>query len=190
MQRLWPGKEISLYNLPATLWLATQENQMAIDMFLNMGATIKGETQDSAQKAAGDIDILAWSWGMSQSGSTHVGGGGGAGKANFQDLSLTKYIDKASTALMIALAKGSHIPVCKLLVRKAGEGQQKYVELTMTNVIVTSVSTGGSGGEDRLTENITLNFGEVKFEYFLQNAKGVTASGGVLDYNIAGNISK
>jgi type VI secretion system secreted protein Hcp len=57
-------------------------------------------------------------------------------------------------------------------------------------VLVTSVSTGGSGGEDRLTENLTLNFAEVKFEYFLQNEKGVTASGGVFNWDIAGNISK
>lgn len=163
---------------------------MAIDMFLNLGATIKGETQDSAQKAAGDIDVLAWSWGASNSGSFHAGGGGGTGKANFQDISITKYLDKSSAAIMVALAKGSHIPVAKLLVRKAGEGQQKYLELTMSKVLVTSVSTGGSGGEDRLTENISLNFAEVKMEYFLQNEKGVTASGGVFNWDIAGNISK
>lgn len=163
---------------------------MAVDMFLNLGATIKGETKDSAQKEAGDIDVLAWSWGASNSGSFHTGGGGGAGKANFQDLSVTKYLDKSSPALLSALAKGSHIPTAKLLVRKAGEGQQKYLEITLTNVLVTSVSTGGSGGEDRLTENISLNFAEVKFEYFLQNDKGVTASGGEFHYDIAGNITK
>lgn len=163
---------------------------MAVDMFINLGASIKGETQDSAQKAAGDVDVLAWSWGASNSGSFHTGGGGGAGKANFQDLSFTKYLDKASPALLIALAKGSHIPTAKLLVRKAGEGQQKYLEITMNKVLVTSVSSGGSGGEDRLTENVTLNFAEVKFEYFLQNDKGVTASGGVFNWDIAGNISK
>jgi type VI secretion system secreted protein Hcp len=159
-------------------------------MFINLGATIKGETQDSAQKGAGDVDVLAWSWGASNSGSFHAGGGGGAGKANFQDLSFTKYLDKASPAILIALAKGSHIPTAKLLVRKAGEGQQKYLEITMNKVLVTSVSTGGSGGEDRLTENVTLNFAEVKFEYFLQNEKGVTASGGVFNWDIAGNITK
>jgi type VI secretion system secreted protein Hcp len=163
---------------------------MAVDMFLNLGDTIKGETQDKTQKAAGDIDVLAWSWGASNSGSFHAGGGGGAGKANFQDISITKYLDKASPALLIALAKGSHIPVAKLLVRKAGDGQQKYLELTMTKVLVTSVSTGGSGGEDRLTENVSLNFAEVKFEYFLQNEKGVTASGGVFNWDIAANASK
>ncbi len=163
---------------------------MAMDMFLNMGANIKGETQDSAQKGAGDIDILAWSWGMSNAGSFHGGGGGGAGKANFQDISLTKYIDKASTAIMIALAKGSHIPECKILIRKAGEGQQKYMEITMEKVLVTSVSTGGSGGEDRLTENITLNFAQCKVEYFTQNEKGVTASAGIFTWDIAGNVSR
>ncbi len=160
---------------------------MAVDMFMEMGDKIKGETQDKDFKGKGGIDVLAWSWGMSQSGSAHVGGGAGQGRASFQDLSFTKYLDRASPALMVALAKGSHIDECKLTCRKAGEGQQKYVEIVMKHVIVSSVSTGGSGGEDRLTENVTLNFGEVSFEYFLQDAKGKTASGGKLAWNIAQN---
>ena len=162
---------------------------MALDMFLNMGAKIKGESRDKAQGPKGDIDILAWSWGMSQSGTTHTGGGGGAGKANFQDISVTKYVDSASNALMTALAKGSHIDKCVLLVRKAGEGQQKYIEITMEEVLVTSVSTGGSGGEDRLTENITLNFAKVAFEYSKQDAKGGVGAGAPFTWNIAENVA-
>ena len=77
---------------------------MALDMFLNMGPTIKGETRDKEQSKTSDIDILSWSWGMSQSGTTHTGRGGGAGKANFQDISITKYVDSASNGLMTALA--------------------------------------------------------------------------------------
>lgn len=162
---------------------------MAMDMFINMGAKIKGESRDKAQGPKGDIDILAWSWGMSQSGSTHVGVGGGAGKASFQDISFTKYIDSASQSLMGSLAKGSHIDKCVLLVRKAGEGQQKYIEITMEDVIVTSVSTGGSGGEDRLTENVTLNFAKVAFDYLKQDTKGATASAGIFKWNIAENVA-
>ena len=104
---------------------------MAVDMFMEMGDKIKGEAQDKVMKEKGAIDVLSWSWGMSQSGTTHMGSGGGAGKANFQDLSFTKYVDKATHAIMTALAKGSHIPECKLTCRKAGEGQQKYIEITM-----------------------------------------------------------
>jgi type VI secretion system secreted protein Hcp len=162
---------------------------MALDMFLNMGAKIKGESRDKVQGPKGDIDILAWSWGMSQSGTTHTGGGGGAGKANFQDISVTKYVDSASNALMTALAKGSHIDKCVLLVRKAGEGQQKYIEITMEEVLVTSVSTGGSGGEDRLTENVTLNFAKVAFEYSKQDAKGGVGAGAPFTWNIAENVA-
>lgn len=162
---------------------------MALDMFINLGATIKGESRDKVQGPKGDVDVLAWSWGMSQSGSTHMGGGGGAGKANFQDLSFTKYVDSASSALMVALAKGSHITEVVLMVRKAGEGQQKYILITMKEVIVTSVSTGGSGGEDRLTENVTLNFAEVKFDYTPQDSKGTVAGDKTFAWNIAENVA-
>jgi len=159
---------------------------MAVDMFINMGA-IKGESRDKTQGAAGDIDVLAWSWGMSQSGTTHMGGGGGSGKASFQDLSFTKYIDSATNALMNALAKGTHLEKVVLMVRKAGEGQKKYILITMEEVLVTSISTGGSGGEDRLTENVTLNFGKVAFAYTPQDVKGTVAGDKTFTYDIAGN---
>jgi type VI secretion system secreted protein Hcp len=158
-------------------------------MFINMGGTIKGESIDKDQGPKGDIDVLAWSWGMSQSGTTHMGGGGGSGKASFQDLSFTKYVDSATNALMTALAKGTHIDKVELMVRKAGDGQKKYIFITMEQVLVTSLSTGGSGGEDRLTENVTLNFAKVNFAYTPQNAKGTVAGDKTFAYDIAGNAA-
>ena len=160
---------------------------MTVDMFLNMGPNIKGETRDKTQKSKKDIDILAWSWGVSQSGSFHTGGGGGAGKANFQDLSATKYIDTASHALLKHCSDGTHIDKCVLLCRKAGGKQEKYIEITMEKCMVTSISTGGSGGEDRLTENISINFAKIKFEYFEQDDKGATKSAGEFTYDIEAN---
>ena len=50
----------------------------AVDMFLDIEGEISGESQDKVHKD--EIDVLAWSWGVSQSGSFHVGGGGGAGE--------------------------------------------------------------------------------------------------------------
>lgn len=124
---------------------------------------------------------------MSQSGTTHMGGGGGSGKASFQDLSFTKYIDSATNALMTSLAKGTHLPKVVLTVRKAGDGQSKYILITMEEVLITSISTGGSGGEDRLTENITLNFGKVTFAYSPQDVSGTVAGDKTFAYDIAGN---
>src|SRR5471032_257545 len=143
---------------------------MAMDMFIQIGA-LKGESVDKVH--AGKTDVLAWSWGLSNSGSAHVGGGAGAGKVNVQDLSFTKYIDKSTPDLMLASCNGKHYGSALLTVRKAGEKPLEYLKITMTEVLITSVSTGGSGGEDRLTENVTLNFAAVKVDY-VEQAKGGT----------------
>ena len=142
---------------------------MAVDMFLKI-EDLKGESADDAHK--GEIDVLAWSWGASQSGTMHTGGGAGAGKANFQDVSVTKYVDKSSHALLKAVAVGQHIKSALLTVRKAGEKPLEYIKLTMKNCLISSVSTGGSGGEDRLTENISINFGNFSYEYTPQKEDG------------------
>jgi len=156
-------------------------------MFIKIG-DIKGESQDKTH--GGEIDVLAWSWGMSQSGDMHVGGGGGAGKVSIQDVSLTKYIDKSSPVLMTACSDGSQYKEAKLVVRKAGKTPLEYLIITMNDVIITSVSTGGSGGEDRLTENVTLNFSAVKVDYQEQKPDG-SKEGGPVKYgwDIAANVA-
>jgi type VI secretion system secreted protein Hcp len=158
---------------------------MAVDMFIKIDG-IKGESKDN--KHTDEIDVLAWSWGASQSGTFHSGGGGGAGKANFQDLSITKYVDSASTNLLKHVANGQHIKDAVLTVRKAGgDNPVEYMIVTMTDVMVTSYQTGGSGGEDRLTENITLNFAKVESKYTPQDAKGAGGSQMTFGWNIEAN---
>jgi type VI secretion system secreted protein Hcp len=155
---------------------------MAVDMFLAI-KDVKGEAHDKAHKE--EIDVLAWSWGVSQSGTMHVGGGGGGGKADFQDISVTKWIDKASATLMRMCATGEHIPDATLTVRKAGKSPLEYLVLKMYEILVTSVSTGGSGGEDRLTENITLNFAKIDVTYKDQKADGTAGKTFESKFNIA-----
>jgi len=132
----------------------------AVDMFLKIEG-IDGEATDKKHK--GEIDVLSWSWGMSQSGSS---GSGETGKVNVQDFSYTKFIDKSTPKIYEKLSSGKHIPTIELSISdKKYSGKQTYLKYTLTNVLVTSVSTGGSGGEDRPTENITLNFAEIKVTY-------------------------
>jgi type VI secretion system secreted protein Hcp len=159
---------------------------MAVDMFMEL-ATINGESGDKVYKPKKAIDVLAWSWGMSQSGSFHSATGGGAGKANFQDLSFTKYVDNASPTLMQMCATGGHIATGTLTVRKAGTTPLEYIKLKLTKVMVTAVTTGGSGGEDRLTENVTLNFSAFEFEYTPQLPNGGGGTMVPFKFDIAAN---
>jgi type VI secretion system secreted protein Hcp len=158
---------------------------MAVDMFIKIG-DLKGESVDSKHKD--EIDVLAWSWGMSQSGTTHHGTGGGSGKVNVQDLSITKHIDKSSPNLMQYCCNGKHFAEALLTVRKAGENPLEYLKIKMQDLIISSVSTGGSGGEDRLTENVVLNFAKFHVDYTPQKKDGSGEAAITVGWNIAENV--
>ena len=137
---------------------------MAVDVFLKIDE-VKGESRDSEHKE--EIDVLAWSWGVSNSGTYHLGGGAGAGKANFQDITVTKYVDKASPSFMNSCASGAHYPKAVMVARKSGGKKPiNYFTITMDKVFVSSYQTGGSGsgGDDRITETVTPNFSEVEVQ--------------------------
>jgi type VI secretion system secreted protein Hcp len=161
---------------------------MAVDMFMlikEKGKNVDGESKDKTHTK--EIDVLAWSWGLSNSGSAATGGGGGAGKVNVQDLSFTKYVDSSSPKLMLACCEGTHYSDATLVVRKAGGKPVEYIKIKMTEVLVTSLSTGGSGGEDRLTENVTLNFAKVTVDYVPQKDDGTAGTAIPMSWDIAAN---
>jgi type VI secretion system secreted protein Hcp len=158
---------------------------MAVDMFLKLGK-LGGESRDAKHK--GEIDVLAWSWGASNSGTAHTGGGAGAGKVNVQDLSVTKYVDIATPEIFLHCCNGKHIDEATLIVRKAGGDPLEYITIVMTDCMITSLSTGGSGGEDRLTENVTINFGAVKLTYKEQTEKGVAGKAPSVGWSMSKNV--
>ena len=140
----------------------------AVDMFIKID-TIEGESTDKTHGK--EIDVLSWSFGASQSGSM-AGGGGGAGKVSMQDFTFTKSFDKSSPKLFEALATGQHLKEAKLVLRSAGGSQLEYLVITFSDVLISSYSTGGSSGDDRPTESVSLNFAQIKMSYVEQDAKG------------------
>ncbi len=157
---------------------------MASDIFAKIG-TIKGESQDAKHKD--EIEVLSWSWGVNQSGSMAYGGGGGEGKASFHDFNFTHHIDKASPVLMKACATGEHIKDATITVRKAGKGQQEFLIIKMTDVIVTSVADSGVGDDAATAENVSIRFAKVDLEYKPQKPDGSLDVGLHFTYDIKGN---
>jgi type VI secretion system secreted protein Hcp len=95
----------------------------------------------------------------------------------FQDLSFIHRIDKASPVLMKACATGEHIKDATITVRKAGKGQQEYLIVTLTDVMVTTVSTSVVAEGDATIEAVTLAFAKVDLEYKPQKADGSLDAG-------------
>ena len=143
--------------------LATSRAQAALDMFLEIPG-VAGESTTAGYE--NQINVLAWSFGGSK---VECGGG-----LNLQYLSLTKYADKSTVDLHAAMAAGTVFPTITLrVVRPAGPVTQS---LQLSNATVTSISTGGSGGEDRLTENVTFYFSQVTITYTYVDGSGKAGS--------------
>jgi type VI secretion system secreted protein Hcp len=125
-----------------------------------------------------EIDVISWSWGITQTGSAHIGSGGGAGSADVHDLTVVKYVDKASPLLASACFNGSHLKKATLTCIKVAGGDPgkpkttiDFVKVTMTGtVMISSFSPGGSGSDDRFTETVTIHFSDVEYDYTGQKA--------------------
>lgn len=155
--------------------------------YLKLG-DIKGESSDSKHKNW--IDVESWSWGESRSAGaasdmrmkgSKIGQNApaSAGKANVQDISITKSSDKSSPKLAEAAVKGkvfsspaprgsltTFVPAgtCRVGARYPnGSLETETMRFEMENIMVTSCATGGSGGSGGMvpTEQISLNYEKV-----------------------------
>ncbi len=149
---------------------------MPADMFLKVEG-IDGESTDD--KHADWIEVLSFNQGVTQQASSIASssGGGATQRADFQDLSIAKLLDKATPKLLLACAKGEHIPTVKLELCRAGGDKMTYMEIEMTNVIISSVGIGGGGGE--ATESVTFDYGKIKWNYIKQKRADGSPGGNI-----------
>ena len=139
------------------------------DMFLKFG-DIKGESTDDKHKD--EIQLLSFSFGATQPGSSGHGGGAGVGRVSLHDFSISKYVDKSSPKLFEACAAGTHTATADLICRKAGGTQQEYLKIHLKDVLISSIQTSGSDRGDLPTESLTLNYSYIKIDYASQDSKG------------------
>src|SRR4051812_42557661 len=107
---------------------------------MSSDATIKFDGIDGESvKPKGEIDVLSWTWNVSQPSASASGGGSGKGKALPGDFQFAHLYDKASPVLAKHCVSGKHFPTMKLTARKAGEGQQDFLVVTLKEVFIIGV---------------------------------------------------
>ncbi len=157
---------------------------MATTTFIKFDG-IDGESTHKDHK--GEIEVLSWSWGLTNSGSP-TGGGSGTGKATPQELRVVHRYDKASPVLAKMAASGRHVRTAMLSARKAGEGQKDFLKITMKEVFITSVAAhdDGSGA----SEELAMRYGSIDFSYAPQTAKGSLGTPVAFNWNVkTGKVS-
>ena len=146
---------------------------MATEIFAKIG-DIKGESLDTKHKD--EIDVLSFAWGVTNPGPTGGGTGSGTGKPTFQDLQIVHAIDNATPALLLACATGRRIAEATISHRKAGENQQDFLIVKLSDVTITSV--GQTGAEVQpYAETIALKYRKVDLNYRRQKPDGSLDAG-------------
>ena len=156
---------------------------MAVDFFLKLSNSIKGESVDQNHKD--EIAVMSFSWGASQTTSVAGTGGSGAGKANLADFSIMKNYDKASVPLFQSLLKGTHIDTGVLTASKAGGDGKPFIQLSFGELFVTSTQLSGSS--EVPMESVSFSYNTLKTEYFQQNDKGILTAAGSVSYDLKQN---
>jgi type VI secretion system secreted protein Hcp len=142
---------------------------MASDIFLKIG-DIKGESLDDKHKD--EIDVMSFSWGLTQAGTAHPVGGASIGKAQFSDFNFTSNMSKASPKLFLACATGEHIKEATLSGRRpGGDKQSDYIVIKMTDVLISSYQTAGAQGGSP-TDAVSMAYAKIEFAYTSQGADG------------------
>jgi type VI secretion system secreted protein Hcp len=115
----------------------------------------------------GHIDVLSFSWGVSQTAVYGAGASGKeakAGRANFSDLSIMKVLDKTTPLLCDHCATGDILKKVYLLYDKpVGDKQAPYFRIWIKDALITSVQLSGSS--ENPTESVTFAFQGVEIAY-------------------------
>lgn len=152
---------------------------MAIELFLKLTG-IDGESTDAKHK--GEIDVLAWSWGLSHEVTST--GGGATGPTKVDGVSIQKLVDLASPLLLSASAESKKISDGTLTTRKAGGGE--FLLFKMTNVVVTSVNVAASEATNAPTESVNLSFSKLEFTYQATKPDGTPGAKKSFKFDVTG----
>jgi type VI secretion system secreted protein Hcp len=100
--------------------------------------------------------------------------GGGSGKAEFQEFTVKKAVDKASAQLYLAIGAGSHFDDVQLVLRKTtgdtNNASEVFLKWTYNMLVVERVTW--SHADPHPEEEVMFRFGACHFEYWAQDDKG------------------
>lgn len=133
---------------------------------------IDGEAKDKDHK--GWSDILSLSWGLHRAGSGATGQTRRRGVVTVEDVVCTKEYDKSSPKLAEAVCTGKVFPKVEIHNTSTyGEARATFLKYELKNVLVSMHSVAAAGGGDAVpTEQMSLNFEEVKQTYIEYDSKG------------------
>jgi type VI secretion system secreted protein Hcp len=135
-------------------------------MAVNAYLIIKGRPGPSTTKKDA-IDILSFSFGVSQNSVIGAGSSGGearAGRADVSNISIMKVADKLTPFLFEDCVLGTYLDEVDVIYDKPlGKNQEDYYKIHMEKALITSWQASGSS--ENPTESVSFAFEKIKVSY-------------------------
>jgi type VI secretion system secreted protein Hcp len=142
---------------------------MAVNAYL-----LVADAPGPSTSKTGYIDVLSFSFGVSQTSTYGTGASGKeskAGRADFSNLSIMKVLDKTSPILFDHCASGNILEKVILVYDKpVGDKQADYFRVFLKDALITSLQLSGSN--ENPTESVSFAFQAVEIAYKAEDDKG------------------
>jgi len=137
----------------------------AADIYLQIPG-IPGDSPD--RDHPGWIEVQSY---QNEMGRGAISAGGASGRTATHEIVVTKFLDKASPKLHEAMARGTHIPKVTIeLMRGSGESRVKYMQITLTDVLISRIASAAGKGP-MPTEQVSLNYANEEVSYAAQTLR-------------------
>lgn len=130
------------------------------------------------------IEVSSFQWGVGRGISSPVGGSEDreSSAPSVSEVTVTKDNDVASVKLLNEALQGEGKTVKFDFCRTEKSKLQVYLQLTLTNAMVSGFST--SSGGDRPTESVSLNFTKVEYKVTPMAAAGDPGNPATVTYDL------
>lgn len=148
---------------------------MAADVYLKIEG-IPGESTDGEHKDW--IELNSFHFDVTQKAVLAPSSANGwtTGRAEFGDVIVTKYPDKATPKLLAACSSGEPVKEATVACYRAGGSSRvKYQEYKLTSCVITRFSPIGSGS--LLLEEVSIRYAKIASTY-IQQKRGDGSGGG------------
>jgi len=125
---------------------------------------------------ADQIELMSYSHGVSQQVTGDVSNTERtSGRPIHQDFHVTKYLDKATPLINQKCCEATALPSVIITIGRNDAGAViPLIIYTLEDVILSSVSVGGGGG-DKPVESVSLNYSSIKWDYTAQKEESGAA---------------
>ncbi len=150
---------------------ALGESDAFLHLVMKRAGRIKGEAV--SPNHVDDILLKGWSWGVAASSA--IGSTQTTARRSYKALTLSKGVDRASTAMMSALATNDEIKEAKISLRRSGGTQDNYYVIVFERGRIVSLDQSVDG-EGNSIETVSFVFNKINVVYRQQQTAGLAGA--------------